>query len=178
MVLEHRVELGFFIRRWCIFRDNYISTDNFKCNNCSKRVLPCFCHFFHTQSTTGWSQPVLNKFYQGKKSCSQRASFATSRFRQPADLQWKCSFHTYGNILFRRFGSRLYLSMADQYEWFVWTDIPGATILSYSPHALTATSYYRIAATDGGTPHCGSVYSGYVMITVNPLPTTSFIYHR
>jgi hypothetical protein len=70
------------------------------------------------------------------------------------------------------------------YQWqistngFVWTDIPGATILSYSPHALTATSYYRIAATDGGTPHCGSVYSGYVMITVNPLPTTSFIYHR
>jgi hypothetical protein len=70
------------------------------------------------------------------------------------------------------------------YQWqsstdgAVWTDIPGANILSYSPHALTATSYYRIAATDGGTPHCGSVYSGSVIITVNPLPTTSFIYHR
>jgi hypothetical protein len=70
------------------------------------------------------------------------------------------------------------------YQWqsstdgAVWTDIPGANILSYSPHALTATSYYRIAATDGGAPHCGSVYSGSVIITVNPLPTTSFIYHR
>ena len=70
------------------------------------------------------------------------------------------------------------------YQWqsstdgVVWTDITGANILSYSPHALTTTSYYRIAATDGGTPHCGSVYSGSVMITVNPLPTTSFIYHR
>jgi hypothetical protein len=70
------------------------------------------------------------------------------------------------------------------YQWqsstdgVVWIDIPGANILSFSPHALTATSYYRIAATDGGTPHCGSVYSDSVLITVNPLPTTSFIYHR
>jgi hypothetical protein len=70
------------------------------------------------------------------------------------------------------------------YQWqsstdgVVWIDIPGANILSFSPHALTATSYYRIAATDGGTPHCGPVYSDSVLITVNPLPTTSFIYHR
>jgi hypothetical protein len=59
-----------------------------------------------------------------------------------------------------------------------WTDIPGANILSYSPPALIATIYYRIIATDGGTSHCGTVYSGSVLITVNPLPTTSAIYHR
>ena len=70
------------------------------------------------------------------------------------------------------------------YQWqssndgVVWTDIPCANILLYSPHALITSSYYRIAATDGGTPHCGSVYSDSVLITVNPLPTTSFIYHR
>jgi len=70
------------------------------------------------------------------------------------------------------------------YQWqsshngSIWTDIPGANFLSYSPTALTATTYYRITATDGGTPHCGTVYSESVLITVNPLPNTSSIYHR
>ena len=70
------------------------------------------------------------------------------------------------------------------YQWqsshdvSTWTDIPDANILSYSPPALTATTYYRIAAIDGGTSHCGTVYSGSVVITVKPLPTTSSIYHR
>ncbi len=70
------------------------------------------------------------------------------------------------------------------YQWqsshdvSTWTDIPDANILSYSPPALTATTYYRIVAIDGGTSHCGTVYSGSVVITVKPLPTTSSIYHR
>jgi hypothetical protein len=70
------------------------------------------------------------------------------------------------------------------YQWqksangFTWTDIPGANVLSYSPSALTATTYYRIVAVDGGTPPCGSVYSASVLITVNPIPTTSYIYHQ
>jgi len=70
------------------------------------------------------------------------------------------------------------------YQWqsspngFTWTDITGANILSYSPPALMATTYYRIIATDGGTPHCGTVYSGSVLIFVNQIPATSPIYHR
>ena len=59
-----------------------------------------------------------------------------------------------------------------------WTNIPDANILSYSPPALTVTTFYRIAATDGGTPHCGTVYSGLALIMVKSLPTTSPIYHR
>jgi hypothetical protein len=70
------------------------------------------------------------------------------------------------------------------YQWqksidgSTWIDSPDANVLSYSPPALTATTNYRIAATDGGTPHCGTVYSGSALITVYPLPTTSSIYHR
>ena len=70
------------------------------------------------------------------------------------------------------------------YQWqkstdgSTWTDIPGANVLSYSPSALTMTTYYRIVAGDGGTPPCGSVYSASVLITVNPIPATSSIYHR
>ena len=59
-----------------------------------------------------------------------------------------------------------------------WIDIPGANLLSYSPHALTSNTFYRITATDGGIPFCGTVYSGSVLITVSPLPTTSSIYHN
>jgi large repetitive protein len=59
-----------------------------------------------------------------------------------------------------------------------WIDIPGENLLSFSPPALTSGSFYRIAATDGGTPHCGTVYSGSVLITVSPLPSTSSIYHN
>lgn len=70
------------------------------------------------------------------------------------------------------------------YQWqnshdgSVWTNISGENILSYSPPALTVTTYYRIAATGTGTPACGTVYSVPVLITVNPLPTTSPIYHK
>jgi hypothetical protein len=42
---------------------------------------------------------------------------------------------------------------------------------------MTST-YYRINSTDGGTPHCGTVYSGSVLISVNQIPATSPIYHR
>lgn len=57
-------------------------------------------------------------------------------------------------------------------------DIPGANNLSYSPPALMTSTYYRINSTDGGTPHCGTVYSGSVLISVNQIPATSPIYHR
>lgn len=58
-----------------------------------------------------------------------------------------------------------------------WTNIP-ATSLSYSPAALTSTTYYQIIATDIGNPSCGAVVSLPTVITVNPLPVTSQIYHR
>jgi hypothetical protein len=70
------------------------------------------------------------------------------------------------------------------YQWqssndaSTWTDIPAANNLSYSPPALPSTTYYRIIATDGGTNHCGTVYSSPLLILVSPLPTTSAIYHR
>jgi hypothetical protein len=70
------------------------------------------------------------------------------------------------------------------YQWqksangSIWTDISGEISLSYSPARLTATTYYRVAASDGGTPSCGSVYSGPVVVIVNPIPITSSIYHR
>ena len=59
-----------------------------------------------------------------------------------------------------------------------WTDIPGENNLSYSPPALTATTYYRIVATDAGIPACGTVNTTTLTVTVYPLPTTSPIYHR
>jgi hypothetical protein len=71
------------------------------------------------------------------------------------------------------------------YQWqtspdglFPWTDIPGAITLSYSPPSLSETTFYRIVATDIGTPGCGSIGSTAVEITVNPLPITSPIYHQ
>ncbi|MGC1389605.1 MAG: hypothetical protein WA816_01070 [Bacteroidales bacterium] len=70
------------------------------------------------------------------------------------------------------------------YQWqkstdgYNWTDVPAANALSYSPPVLTATTYYRIVAGDGGTPSCGPVNSGSAQVTVNPIPTTSPIYHR
>ncbi len=57
-------------------------------------------------------------------------------------------------------------------------DLPGENNLSYSPPALIVSTYYRIIATDGGTPSCGTVYSETVLISVNQLPATSPIYHR
>ncbi len=70
------------------------------------------------------------------------------------------------------------------YQWqssvdgSAWTDIPGANILLYSPYALTETTYFRINATDAGSSHCGTVPSEPVTVSVNPLPSTSAIYHR
>ena len=64
------------------------------------------------------------------------------------------------------------------YQWqnspdgSVWTNIPGATDLTYSPPALTSTTYYRIVVIDGGTPWCGTVNSAAVLITVSPVPAT------
>ncbi len=69
------------------------------------------------------------------------------------------------------------------YQWqsssdgITWTPVSGATSLTYTPPSLT-TTFFRIAATDGGTPSCGTVYSSSVQIKVNPLPITSPIYHR
>jgi hypothetical protein len=59
-----------------------------------------------------------------------------------------------------------------------WSAITGAISLAYAPPATQATTYYRLAATDSGTPSCGSVNSAPVAITVIPLPVTSSIYHR
>ena len=47
-----------------------------------------------------------------------------------------------------------------------WTNIEGATSLSYSPGALMATAGYRILATDIGSPSCGEAVASKV-ITVN-----------
>ena len=56
--------------------------------------------------------------------------------------------------------------------------IIGAQALSFSPPALTASTLYRIAATDEGPMRCGTVFSYPVTIIVNPLPLTSAIYHH
>ena len=70
------------------------------------------------------------------------------------------------------------------YQWqsstdgLSWTDIDGAQALSFSPPGLTASTLYRIAATDEGPLRCGTVFSYPVTIVVNPLPVTSAIYHH
>ena len=70
------------------------------------------------------------------------------------------------------------------YQWqssingSIWTNISAANTLSYSPALPITTIYYRISASDTGTPSCGIVYSKPVQITVNPVPTTTPIYHR
>ena len=66
------------------------------------------------------------------------------------------------------------------YQWesspdgITWTPISGATTLSYSPPALTVTTYYRIVATDNGASTCGAINSLSVTITVNPVITPTF----
>jgi hypothetical protein len=50
-----------------------------------------------------------------------------------------------------------------------WTDLSGAQAFSYSPPALTTSTWYHIVATDEGPLHCGTVYSLPVEITVDPL---------
>ena len=53
-----------------------------------------------------------------------------------------------------------------------WTDITGATLATYAPPALTATTYYQLIATATGAQSCGVMpTSNVVTITVNPLPT-------
>jgi hypothetical protein len=64
------------------------------------------------------------------------------------------------------------------YNGINYTDISGANELSYSPAALTGSTYFRILSDDSGSPDCGTVYSVPVLISVNPLPNTSPIYHR
>jgi hypothetical protein len=64
------------------------------------------------------------------------------------------------------------------YDGLDFNDVPDADKLSYSPAAMTSTMYYRILATDTGSPNCGIVYSIPVMISVSLLPNTSSIYHR
>jgi len=70
------------------------------------------------------------------------------------------------------------------YQWqsstdsYSWSAIMDAISLSFAPTAAPATSYYRIIATDAGTPSCGSVESMSVPISVIPLPVTSPIFHR
>lgn len=59
-----------------------------------------------------------------------------------------------------------------------WTDIGGEQALSFLPPALTASTLYRIAATDVGPMRCGNVFSYPVTIIVDPLPVTSAIYHH
>jgi len=64
------------------------------------------------------------------------------------------------------------------YDGLNYTDISGANNLSYSPAALTASTYFRILSDDSGSPDCGTVYSVPVLISVSPLPNTSSIFHR
>lgn len=49
-----------------------------------------------------------------------------------------------------------------------WTDISGATSLVYTPLALTSTTYYRLVATDTGSPSCGAEYSSVLEVDVAP----------
>jgi hypothetical protein len=64
------------------------------------------------------------------------------------------------------------------YDGLNYADISGANNLSYSPAALTSTTYFRILSTDAGLPDCGTAYSVPVIISVSQLPNTSSIYHR
>ncbi len=59
------------------------------------------------------------------------------------------------------------------YQWqasadnVLWADISGATnYSSYTPSALSSTSYYRLIATATGSPSCGLVTSNVITITV------------
>jgi hypothetical protein len=61
----------------------------------------------------------------------------------------------------------IWQNSSDGINWF---NITGASSLSYSPPGLTATTYYRLYATDSGIPSCGTVYSDVIKITVYPYP--------
>jgi hypothetical protein len=64
------------------------------------------------------------------------------------------------------------------YQWqsstdnSAWTNISGATSATYSPGALTASTYFRRNVTSGS---CGTVSSASILITVNPLVTVNAI---
>jgi hypothetical protein len=64
------------------------------------------------------------------------------------------------------------------YQWQVspnnttWTNVAGATLTSYSPPALTSTTWYRLYVTDAS---CGSSASAAVQITVSTLLTAGTI---
>jgi hypothetical protein len=70
------------------------------------------------------------------------------------------------------------------YQWQIspdgisWTNLDGEITLSCTPSALVSTSRFRIKTTDGGLPACGIAYSIPAVLTVNPLPATSAIYHQ
>lgn len=58
------------------------------------------------------------------------------------------------------------------------TNIPGATSATYSPSTSTSgTIYYQVIITTTGPAGCNSATSASVAVIVNPLPTTSLIYH-
>ena len=60
-----------------------------------------------------------------------------------------------------------------------WANIINATSTSYAPVALTSTTYYQLIVTATGTQVCGIFPASNVIgITVNPIPTTSAIYHN
>lgn len=64
------------------------------------------------------------------------------------------------------------------YQWqssadnSLWSNIPGASLPTYSPGPLTAGTYYRRVVTSGS---CGTVYSASVYITVFPVLTAGSI---
>lgn len=70
------------------------------------------------------------------------------------------------------------------YQWqsspdnSAWTLISGENSLSYQPSVLTSSTYYRIIATDTGTYSCATAISTSVLVTINPIPITSLIYHN
>ena len=67
------------------------------------------------------------------------------------------------------------------YQWqsspndLTWTDVTGANSLSYSPSALLINTYYRVVASDNGTPACNPVNSNSVLITVQSQVTAGSI---
>lgn len=70
------------------------------------------------------------------------------------------------------------------YQWQIstdnenWSNLTGEQSLSYFPPPFLTTTWYRIAVTDEGPMNCGTVYSYPAAIVINPLPSTSAIYHH
>ncbi|MBN2275401.1 MAG: hypothetical protein JXK95_13790, partial [Bacteroidales bacterium] len=51
-----------------------------------------------------------------------------------------------------------------------WSDIAGATSVTYDPPAITATSYYRVMVDPSGSPDCGSATASTNTIVLTILP--------